>query len=340
MATKQTTQVQSTTEVPPSKFTLARMTDDEVFQGGQPNKFIGTILSILAYPQKGKDTEKHYGYVGVRILPDEDSGFEEFTRSYLGGFFNKGVPSKDGLHPAGGDDNLYLALASGKAELDEKDGPVLLGTSGEYDRHVNPNHPNVGPHWLGSLAKDIGFSQFRNYLQESDEKKLADQDGSLSWAVGLRCRFDLVDQEGGKKKGAETGSEKAQSESGEAKKTYQVLVPTMVLERVDVKALSSGKTTTGGTTNKPNGAAEPASDELKNEIVPLVLQFLAEKGPSKKGTLMAKIPALFPKERKAYVSSWLKEDENLGDINGTIYDADPGTKENPNPTYSVLELEG
>lgn len=337
MATKQTT----STNQAPSKFTLAKMSDDEVFQAGSPDKFIGTIISVLAYPQKGKDSEKYYGYAGVRIRPDEDSGFEEFTRSYLCGFFNKGVPSKDGIHPAGGDDGLFLALATGKAELDEKDGPVLLGTKDEYDRHVNPDHPNVGPHWLGALAKDIGFSQFRNYLQESDEKKLADQDGSLSWANGLRCRFDLVEQEG-KKKGAETGSEKAQNEQGE-KKVYKVLVPTMVLERVDIKSLSSGKSTgagTGASTSKTNGAAEPASDELKDEIVPLVLQFLAEKGPTKKGTLMAKIPATFPKERKAYISSWLKEDDNLSDIDGTVYDMDPGTKENPNPTYTVLELEG
>lgn len=334
MATKQTTN-----EPAPSKFQLAKMTDDEVFQAGSPDKFIGTIISILAYPQKGKDSEKYYGYAGVRILPDEDSGFEEFTRSYLLGFFNKGVPSKDGRHPAGGDDGLYLALATGKAELEEKDGPVLLGSPGEYDRHVNPEHPNVGPHWLGAVAKDIGFHQFRNYLQESDEKKLADQDGSLSWAVGLRCRFDLVPQEG-KKKGAETGSEKAQ-EGDKDQKAYKVLVPTSVLGKVDVKSLVSGKGTSTGASGgavKANGA-DVSSDDLKAEIVPHVLSFLKEKGPTKKGTLMAKIPALFPKDRKAYISSWLSDDDNLSDIDGTVYDVNPGSKDNPNPTYGVLELE-
>lgn len=333
MATKQTT----TNEPAPSKFALARMTDDEVFQAGSPDKFIGTIISILAYPQKGKDSDKYYGYAGVRILPDDDSGFEEFTRSYLLGFFNKGVPSKDGRHPAGGDDGLYLALATGKAELDEKDGPVLLGSAGEYDRHVNPDHPNVGPHWLGAVARDIGFHQFRNYLQDSDEKKLADQDGSLSWAVGLRCRFDLVPQEG-KKKGAETGSEKAQ-EGDKDQKAYKVLVPTAVLGKVDVKGLVSGKgSSASGGAVKPNGA-DVSSDDLKAEIVPHILEMLKEKGPAKKGNLMAKIPPKFPKEKRAYISAWLQDDDNLSDIPGTLYDAYKGEGDDKNPNYSTLELE-
>lgn len=329
MATKQTTN-----EPAPSKFTLAKMTDDEVFQAGSPDKFIGTIVSILAYPQKGKDSEKYHGYAGVRILPDEDSGFEEFTRSYLLGFFNKGVPSKDGRHPAGGDDNLYLALATGRATLEENDGPVLLGSPGEFDRHVNPDHPNVGPHWLGAVAKDIGFHQFRNYLQEADEKKLADQDGSLSWAVGLRCRFDLVPQES-KKKGAETGSEKAQ-EGDKDQKSYKVLVPTSVLGKVDVKGLISGKGA-GVSTSKANGA-DVSSDDLKAEIVPHILEMLT-KGPAKKGNLMAKIPPKFPKEKRAYVSEWLQHDDNLSDIPGTLYDAYKGEGDDKNPNYSTLELE-
>lgn len=333
MATKQTT------EPAPSKFKLAIMTDDEVFKTGQPDKFTGVILSILAGPVKAKDKDTYYGSVGVRILPDEDSGYPEFTKHYLAGYFspNGGVPSRDGSSPAGGSDSLYFALGSGKAHIDEKeDAPVLLGVAGEYDRHFNPDSPYVGPYWLGNMVKNKGFHLFRNHLNESDEKKLADQNGSLNWAVGMHCRFDLVPQEAQEDKKTPTGSEKAQQE-GEKKEPFKILLPTIVLGRVDVKTLSNRAGSVGAPgSSKANGSVD--QDELKAEIIPHIMEILA-KGPAKKGNLMAKIPPKFSKEKKAYVSAWLQDDDNLSDIPGTLYDAYKGEGDDKNANYSTLELE-
>lgn len=303
-----------------SKFSVANPNDPDSFQAGQPDKFVGTIISVLAYPYTGKESKDHkyYGFVGVRIRPDEDSGFEEFTRSYLGFYLNSGVPSKDGKTPAGGTDEAFAALSRGKENLDKP----CLDDSRQSDRHVIPSHDNVGPYLLGKFIKEGPADQLFESIRESDTKKLLDlANPRLDFCVGARCRFDLV---------PERGRKNATPKEGEQER--KILVVTDVLSVGEVKGQSTSQSTSSSTSAGSNGSDLGAAISLK------IKEFLvANGGTAEVGTLMTKVSKMFDKGQKAAVMAWISEADkdspsiktNLIGIDGTEFDPDKG----------VLELE-
>lgn len=296
-----------------SKFSVANPQDPDAFQPGAPDKFIGVIGPVLAYPYAGKETKdhKHYGFVGVHITPDEDSGFEPFTRSYLGFYLNAGVPSKDGKTPAGATDEAFAALSAGKGSIDSP----CLDESRPYDRHVIPSHPNVGPFVLGRFIKGGPWDQFCTAVKDSDTKGVIDQTNPrLDFCSGLRCRFDLI-------------PEKSRKEKKEGDREQKILVVTEVLGVVDAK---KGK---GASASASASGANGAGGDLASAAKAAILAYLAANGgKAAKGTLVSKVSSELKKAGfdKAEAMAWIGDSQadnpkiavNLVDIDGTEFDLD------------------
>lgn len=295
-----------------SRFQPASMNPDD-FSSGRPDAFIGTIIGTYGYPHRSfnKTEGAYYLNIGWLIKPDDDSGFDTFFETYSGGYLNAGVPSKDGKTPAGNSDEEYISLSAGRGELDT---PCTDQTG-----MIIPDHDNVGEYILGSLAKKRSWEQAVETLVDSDTKKLVDfsTPGYLGFANGLRCRFDRVPQKG----------EDDKKTKKEGERTYTVLVPTSILERVSTaNAKKAGVSTPPSSGKSANGAESSSTSssegDLVAEIKSAILEVLNEKGPQKRGTLMSLVPKKFDKGQKGTVMAWLGEDENLGDIEGTVYDMD------------------
>lgn len=305
---------------------IANPMDPDAFAAGAPDKFVGVIKSALAYPYVGKDKANYYGYVGIRIVPDQESGFEEFTQSYFAMNFtgsNPGWPSKDGKTIAGGNVEQYSALGNGKGNLD--DGPCL-----DDHRHVIPTHPNVGKFVLGRFAKFMSFQQFCDALRDCDTKGKVDRrpETGLDFLVGLKCRFDRVPQS--QKEGVVATAKKPEDKD---KPEFKTLVPT--------ELVSVGNPVTGGASAdaSSSSSAAPAgangAGNLDEAIVTEILAQLQKAGPEglSVGALGSSVPkamivaGTITKKEKGYVMGWVMErDEkskmpiNLVDIDDTTYD--------------------
>lgn len=303
-------------------FTVANSMDPDAFAAGMPDKFIGTIISVHAYPQVQKNGTRYFGYVGVRIRPEPDSGFDEFTQSYFANGLNKGYPSKDGKTPAGGTHDAYQALGAGKISLDANDGPCL-----DANFHVNPDHPNVGSYWMGTFAKKMSWEQFCEALRDCDTKGIVDKSNPrLDFCAGAKCRFDRVPQ-----KQDEAAMAKPKKED---EKEFRTLVPT--------ELISVGNPVTGGATASSNAASSGANgagalDELIIAEIQTQLQKAGGAGLTV-GNLMQSVPKAMivagqmDKKQKGYVMGWIGERNkdnnlpiNLVDIDDTTYDPSKDT---------------
>jgi hypothetical protein len=299
-------------------FTVANSMDPDAFAAGMPDKFVGTIISVHAYPQVQKNGTRYYGYVGVRIRPEPESGFDEFTQSYFANGLNKGYPSKDGKTPAGGTHDAYQALGAGKISLDANDGPCL-----DANFHVNPDHPNVGVYWMGTFAKKMSWEQFCEALRDCDTKGIVDKGNPrLDFCAGVKCRFDRVPQ-----KQDEDAKPKPKKE-GEKDQEFRTLVPT--------ELISVGNAVTGGTNASSNAAPSGANgagnlDELI--VAEILTQLKATPQGLTVGNLMQSVPKAMivagqmDKKQKGYVMGWIGERNkdnnlpiNLVDIDDTTYD--------------------
>lgn len=304
-------------------FSVANSMDPDAFAAGMPDKFVGTIISAHAYPQVQKNGARYFGYVGVRIRPEPESGFDEFTQSYFANGLNKGYPSKDGKTPAGGTHDAYQALGAGKISLDANDGPIL-----DASFHVNPNHPNVGVYWMGTFAKKMSWEQFCEALRDCDTKGLIDKSNPrVDFCAGLKCRFDRVPQ-----KHDETTTPKKEDKK-EDEREYRTLVPTELISVGNPVAGGSGSGSGASAGSAPIGAnGAGALDEL---IVAEILSQLEKAGESglTVGNLMQSVPksmiisGQIEKKQKGYVMGWIGERNkdnnlpvNLVDIDDTTYD--------------------
>lgn len=308
-----------------SKFQVADPTNRDSFAAGQPDKFIGTVVSVLAYPYVGQESKdnKHYGFVGWRIVPDEDSGFEEFTQSYLGFYLNRGVPSKDGQSPAGATDDDYEALSKGKSP--GLDSPCL-----DEQRHVKPDHDNVGPYVLGQFIKHGPVDQLYEAVTECDTKGQLKPNGRLDFVAGARFRFDLLKDESPKAKKRDDGSDQ------------MILKPTQLVSLPNETGAGTGKST-GKSSGKPSAKDSAASastsnggGDLDSQISAEILTFLGEVGGSANtATLMAKVSSRLAKKglNKGEVMAWIGERNqkneslavNLIGIDGAEFDPDTDT---------------
>lgn len=297
-----------------TKFQPASNNPDD-FSLGRADKFVGVITSALNLPYRGKNSKdgKFYCTVGLRFMPEEDSGYEPFTELYQAGFLNEVIPSKDGENPAGASIEDYLALAAGKGDLEK---PCVDGSG-----NVIESSPYVGPHALGQYSKKRSWRQFGEALRDADEKSVVDSSApGLGYLVGLKCRFDRVRQ---------TGVDGQPLPTKEGEQGFTVLVPTTVYGYVDKKGKSaaSSKKAQETTSASDNGSSE-LEDRIKEGIISALKA--ADGGKLKKGSLISKVSKGFDKSERAEAMSWISEDENLVDIDGTVYDMDE----------KVLELEG
>lgn len=307
-----------------SKFQVADPTNRDSFAAGQPDKFIGTVVSALAYPYVGAESKdnKHYGFVGWRIIPDEDSGFEEFTQSYLGFYLNRGVPSKDGQSPAGASDEDFEALSKGKGNLDTP----CLG----QDRHVIEDHANVGPYVLGQFIKHGPVDQLYEAVTECDTKGQLKPNGRLDFVAGARFRFDLLKDESPKAKKRDDGSDQ------------MILKPTQLVSLPNEAGAgkSTAKSSAGKSSTKVGASASAAPSngggDLDSQISAEILAFLGEVGGSANtATLMAKVSSRLAKKglNKGEVMAWIGERNpkndslavNLIGIDGAEFDPDTDT---------------
>lgn len=303
-------------------FSVALPLDPDAFATGRADNFEGVIVSALAYPYVGPNSQdnKHYFYVGIRIQPNPDSGFDEFTESYFAGYLNAGYPSKDGKTPAGGTHEAYQALAAGKGNLDEKDGPAV-----GPDRHVIPNHPNVGTFVLGKYAKGLSWHLFCEAMRDCDEKGIIDKSSpGVDFCVGARCHFNRVPQ-----KPKETASASAKKDE----KVYSTLLPTKLIS-VGNKANAHSGASSNAAPSSANGAGN--LDELI--VAEILTQLKATPQGLTVGNLMQSVPKAMivaghmDKKQKGYVMGWIGERNkdnnlpiNLVDIDDTTYDPSKDT---------------
>lgn len=298
-----------------SMFEPAPTQSPDDFATGQPDKFVGVIDLVLSYPYVGKQSKdgRHYLYIGVHMEPEEDSGYEGFTEKYFAGYLNKGVPSKDNEWPAGGDDEFYVSLSKGEAELKES----CLGTDG----NVVANHPNVGRYIIGRPDKSRNWHQFLTALRDADEK------GIIDWSLpgydlarfhGLKCRFDRVPQEGA-----------TQAAGQKQQQSFPVLVPTKVFGYVEKSGKAKSAAASKSSSSKSAAASsDNGSGDLESRIVDGVLSALKEAGGKlKKGVLITKVSKGFDKSERGDVMAWIGENSNLVDIEGTEFDLDELTLE-------------
>ncbi len=283
----------------------------DTFTTGRPDGFTGTWEGLYMYPSKAKDG-KYYANLALVILPDEDTGLDRFMEIYSAGFLNQCVPSKDGISPAGGEDEDFIALSQGKYEGEGLDTQPL---EGEFpNQMIIPNHDNVGEHFLGSLSKTRAGYQLLKALQELDEKKVfkelhSDEPStSLSFANGYRFRFDRVPQKGDDKKKKKEGEE--------AKNEYKVLVPTAFYGRADAKS-SGAKKSTSSTSATSTTSASPSSSSngssLETDIIKALEEHLTstKERKDKRGSFAVKVMKKFPQPQRGEVHAFLTDDENL-----------------------------
>lgn len=297
-----------------SKFQVADPTNRDSFVTGQIDKCICTVASILAYPYVGKDStdNKHYGFLGVELIPDEDTGFDRTTESYFGFYLNKGVPSKDGQTPAGATDEDFEALSRGKGGLFDGDKPTPCI---DENRHVIKDHPNVGPYVLGSFIKKGPVEQLYEAFIECDTKGQLQPNGRLDFMVGARFRFDRLPDESPKAKKRDDGSDQL------------ILKPTQLVSLPNEAGAgksaskSSGKSAAKDSATTSTAASNGGGD-LDDQISSEIIAFLAEKGePVDVATLMAQIPARLKKKAEKQGKT-----VNRGEIMGWIGDRDKKTE--------------
>lgn len=323
-----------------SRFKLANPSDPDSFKGGSATNFDGIVVSVYAYPYVGREssTGKYNGFVGVRILPDPESGFDEFTKKYIGFYLNSGVPSKDGETAAGDTEDMYRMFSNGKARLDDDRGPCV-----DEQGHVKPDHPNVGEFLLGKFTPDGAVHQLFDAFADCDEKgafidkNIASLNKKYS---GLKCHFDLVAPR--PRKGAKAESEKGDGKEKEKENEDRlVLVPTKIYSKGNkVSGTSAGTGTSSGASSSPaNGSG--GLDALEPVITAEVLEQLkaAPGNTMPIGDLMVKVPkALIAKQaitkgQKALVQAWIGERTenpdgspglpvNLIDLDGADWDPD------------------
>lgn len=317
-----TAQAQGTNQ---QAFSVALPMDPDAFATGRADNFDGVIVSAYAYPYVGPNSQdnKHYLFVGVRIQPDPESGFDEFTESYFAGYLNSGYPSKDGKTPAGGTHDGYLALSGGKGNLDEKDGPCV-----GQDRHVIPTHPNVGTFVLGKYAKGLSWHLFCEAMRDCDEKGIIDKSSpGVDFCVGARCHFNRVPQ---KPKETATGSAKKDE------KVYTTLLPTKLISvgnkvNANTNAGGVGAGASPSSANGANGAGNEAVNELIIAEILLQLKKAGEDGLTV-GSLINSVPKALivagsiDKKQKGYVMGFIGDRDkdsnlpvNLVDIDDTTY---------------------
>lgn len=286
----------------------------DTFTTGRPDGFNATWEGLYAYPAKAKDG-KYYLNLALVLVPDEDSGFDRFMEPYSGGFLNQCVPSKDGITPAGGEDEDFIALSQGKYEGEGLDTPPL---EGEFpNQMVLPDHDNVGTHFLGSLSKSRAAFQLLKALQELDEKKVITQlhseepSTSLSFANGYRFRFDRVPQKGDEKKKKKPGEE------GKDDKEYKVLVPTTFLGKSEGGKKngnhSSAAKSTSTTSTPESSSSANGSEGLEERIKSGIAEYLgAQKDKrQKRGVIATQVMKKFEKSERGQVYDFILNDDNL-----------------------------
>jgi hypothetical protein len=314
-----------------TQFQVADPTAKDSFAAGQPDKFIGTVVSCLAYPYVGQEStdNKHYGFVGWRIIPDEDTGFDEFTQSYFGFYLNRGFPSKDGRTPAGATAEDFIALGAGKS-------PGLDRSCLDANRHVIPDHENVGPYLIHPIGSKGPFilkgqvDQLYEAVRECDDKGQLKPNGRLDYVVGARFRFDLLKDESPKAKKRDDGSDQ------------MILKPTQLVSLPSETGIgkSAAKSLAGKSSAKAGASTSTASSngggDLDAQISAEILTFLGEVGGSANtATLMAKVSSRLAKKglNKGEVMAWIGERNpkndslavNLIGIDGAEFDPDTDT---------------
>lgn len=289
-----------------SKFKVANTSDPDSFKAGSPTNFDGILVSMFAYPYVGRESKdgRYYGFIGMRIMPDPDSGFDEFTKKVLGFYLNAAVPSKDGESPAGGTDDVYRMLSNGKAELDDKDGPCV-----DEQGHVKASHPNVGEYLLGAFIQDGPAHQLFDAFKDCDEKgEFIDHSLTSMNAkyAGLKCHFDLVQPR--PRKG---GKDKKDGKEGEDR---LVLVPTKIHSKGNKvsgagASVSSGKSSSASPGANGSGGADSLAPVIEKEILELLKT--APNNQLSIGDLMIKTTKsliakqLIQKGQKALVQAWI-----------------------------------
>lgn len=234
-----------------SRFKVANTSDPDSFKPGAPTNFVGVLESIYAYPHVGKESKdnRHWGFIGYKIIPHPDSGYDPFTKKILAFYLNSAVPSKDGESPAGGNDDAYRMLSNGKANLEEKYGPCV-----DEQGHVKPDHPNVGEYILGTLIEDGAGHQLFDSFRDCDEKG-AFLDHTLTSMnqkyAGLECHWDLVQPR--PRKGGARDNKKDGKESDDR----LVLVPTKILSKGNkVSGAIAGTSKTSSASAGTNGSGD------------------------------------------------------------------------------------
>lgn len=291
-----------------SKFKPALMSQEE-FSTGRPDKFNGTQVGVYAYPYKGKQSKdgKYWLFIGLLIQPDEDSGYETFFEPYFGGNLSHAVPSKDGISPAGGDDDDFLMLASGKYKGDGLDRPCV-----DKNGMIEITHENVGEYLLldGTLSKG-GWEQAFLALTELDTKNEFDHSkpGYLGFSNGFRFRYDRV---------PDTRDKDKTSKEGEDER--KILVPTKLLGKSETGAKSSAKKST---TKEASSGTNGTSDDLSDRVKVAIFEYLTETGEKeKKGKVQVEVGKKFDTKERAKVYGLFKTDEFLLDIPGVVVDVD------------------
>jgi hypothetical protein len=302
-----------------TQFSVANSMDPDAFAAGSPDKFIGIVKAVHAYPYVGKDKTKYYGYVGVRIVPDPESGFEEFTQPYFAFNFtgnSQGWPSKDGKIPCGGTVAEYAALGNGNGNLDA--GPCL-----DDHKHVIPDHPNVGTYVLGRFAKFMGWQQFCDALRDCDTKGQIDRSpGPLTSIVGLKCRFDRVPQP--KREGAIT-----KAADDKDKQEFKTLVPTELISVGNKVTASVGSSSAQASSSAGTNGAGNIDDLIVAEIL-TQLDKAGDAGMTV-GNLINSVPkamivsGAIDKKQKGYVMGWIGERDKASNLPTNLVDIDDTT---------------
>lgn len=270
---------------------------DDLVQAGLADDFDGEITEVRYVPW---DYEGHLDHhilaARVTIVPDEDSGFDEFTQHYSAGDLQYFLPSVDGENPV---------------DLEAEDEEEMAG------RFVVP----VGRR--ESLANSSNWAQFVIAAVEAG----FDKDSITSDAAtfeGTRGHFNRVAQQ--KRSGIQV------EEGGDSKRREILVLTEVEATKVKKKGKAAPKKAAKPKAKakakpKASKADDDGDDDLDERLSGVVLEALAEADDM---TLSkAKLPALvikaFDGAEKAAAVKRVSTPDFLESNDAWTFDADEGT---------------
>jgi len=272
---------------------------DDLVQAGLADDFDGEITEVRYVPwDYDGHLDHHILAARVTIVPDEDSGFDEFTQHYSAGDLQFFLPSVDGENPV---------------DLEADDEDDMAG------RFVVP----VGRR--ESLANSSNWAAFVIAAVEAGFPK--DQISSDSGVFeGVKGHFNRVPQQ--KRSGIQVGDD------GDSRRR-EILVLTEVEEAPKKKAAKKKATKKTASKKKSTKKAEAEDedegagdgDDLAERLTGVVVEALAE---AEDMTLSkAKLPGIVIKQfdgaEKAKAVKLVSDVAFLEEGEGWEYDADEGT---------------